>query len=488
MNKYTRIALNGLLIAFAIILGLSGCGIGEPTGELMVVIQNNVRSRNIAPAITMEIDHYQLVVELDSTSEVVYDNIVSGSTLIEGLQPSIYNITVTGLNADPTAIAIGTDQVTIEVGVGATADVTVQEFTGDGFTDFTARWQPDILYDVIVDSALTSATTDVTTDISGDWDVFTDSAGINPRPGDTTSSTVTGWLGEADWDATLAAGFYVLELRLFDGAILSTGIVELVRIVQDQTTVDGGALDLTANAASGELQVNITPSIWEDLELTTDLPEGDQDLYDGDPNPVITMATADSSTATWEIYENGVSKHVAVSDEVVYEFDASQYAADSAVNLSAIAINADGTKAGDLQWSFDLHSEAVSILAEWEVSAAQASGGSGTRISLYWRTPGDPTFEEKITIFPFEYAGTPSAPDVKLDAPMVAGETIGVRTPTLPAGDYEVAMGDNQDYVFEQFGAPVGVPQQAADGTDFTVPGPGASLIADFGLIEGSQN
>ena len=99
-------------------------------------------------------------------------------------------------------------------------------------------------------------------------------------------------------------GYYTLTIQLFDGSTLVMGAVDVVEIVQGQTTSGTYAFSTVNN--KGTIAVNITPNPLNPLIVTM---SGQQaTVSSGTPVTLSATVPAGTGNVTYAWYVNGVSQ------------------------------------------------------------------------------------------------------------------------------------------------------------------------------------
>jgi hypothetical protein len=264
--------------------------------------------------------------------------ITSGTADTEtSLAVGLWTITVDAYNnsvpTSGTKIGSGSTTVTVTAGNTATATVTVTPIVGKGELDLTANWTASQVTTPVVTATLTPPGTGATVVNLNSFSAPTSSSGI-----DTATSNTTG----------LNTGYSTLALTLTGSNISEMGAVEVVRIVNGQTTT--GSYTLAANQAGGAIQVNITPDMLDALQV------GITNSSGGTPGQTIASGASESLTAAVSNYTGTVTYVWYVNGQSV--FTGSSYAFTTVSHnpnlngspytyrIDVTAFTSDGTQAG----------------------------------------------------------------------------------------------------------------------------------------------
>lgn len=317
-----------LALLFLIIGALFACNTAvDDTGSIELSIDNNV-AKMIGPPISMEAVEYEITVTGPTPSVTV----VTESAVISGLMPGDYDITVVGKNAAGDAIGEGSAlAVAVAIGNTVQVDISVTEYIAiKGSLSGIVEWEPDILADP---------------DVTG---YLKDSAGVQ--------TDLTFLVSTVDCDAPmmqgdLDVGYYTMVNQLWDGADLSAGFAEIVRIVSNRETTY--TKTLYANQCYGYMEILISADLNDPLVLDFDVPLEPLDLYAGE-SKTFSLTSVDEAgyTATW--YLDG--EQVAF-DVDSYSVDSSVYLWDTTHRLDCLVFSADGSRANSAGWVFDVIEE-----------------------------------------------------------------------------------------------------------------------------------
>jgi hypothetical protein len=328
MNKKTFLFyfIPGLIVMGAII-ALMFIGCGAATGELEVKLDNTIREKTILPAQSMEVTQYEITI---TGPDNIDPFIVTESTTVPGLYPGQYTVLVKGLNAAGTAIGEGSEVVDVAVGTVSSCTVIIEEYlTPDGSISGLLGWQPDIINNPVVTGYVK------------------DSAG--------TQTDLTFTLDLPNCEATtslspMSVGFYTLVNQVYDDVVaddsLSCGFADVIRVVAGQDTPYN--VNLTANQATGQIEIMFDNQIVDPLALTFDTAPGTFDVMNTETVTInLTDAEGTAHTTAW--YVNGSQE---AFDVDTFSIDGSTYTVGSTYRLDCIVFTTDGSRAGSASWEF----------------------------------------------------------------------------------------------------------------------------------------
>lgn len=324
----------------ALVIGLGGCASApeKETGSIEVTITDGVRPLYLPPPISMTVGTYQIDgAGPDSES---FSTVITGtSTIIEGLLPGLWNLTVTAFNDEDPPVAIGDGAASVDVVIGEVTPVTVdvKEFSGTGSMSGTVTWEPDVVNNVFMQGELKDGA-GVQTDLFFNVDA--------PNCTATTS------------EPTVDVGFYSIINRLYDGdpllnGVLVGGFADIIRIISNFETV--WSKHVFVQEATGGLEVNINLEILDPIVVNSDVEQGAVHLYNDKQLPITVSVdpAVGAVIATW--YVNGNQKAV---DYMTYtlnsvDFDPSDYP----FQVDCLVWDTAGLHAGAAHWL--LHREDV---------------------------------------------------------------------------------------------------------------------------------
>ena len=203
---------------------------GAEKGTLVLTFQLTALSqKTLVPPISMEISSFKIVgTGPDPLTDTFSKESTDGHLELSGLTQGLWVITVDALNSDGTIIGHGEDpDVLISAGQVTDVRITIAPLSGVGTLDLVVSWTKGARPKVSVESYLTSMSTGTVANLSPDFVL-----------------ELTGNPKTATYNSTpIAAGYYLLTLRLYDAGVQFWGIAEAVRIVADQTTSQTWPID-----------------------------------------------------------------------------------------------------------------------------------------------------------------------------------------------------------------------------------------------------
>jgi hypothetical protein len=162
----------------------------------------------------------------------------------KSLIPGVWTITVNAKNIDGVIIGTGSVEVEIIAGKVTNAEITVTPLIGEGILDVTVIWPVDVIENPVILGTLTPA--------GGSAEEV---------------SFVYGADGvSAGYNRTLANGYYVLSIQLFDGEEMLWGTIEAVRIITGQ--ISEKTYTLVKDVNRGGLELEIITEMENPIEIT----------------------------------------------------------------------------------------------------------------------------------------------------------------------------------------------------------------------------
>ncbi len=358
--RAARFGLSMLLGALALVIAFS-CKLpsaGEAT-RLTVVIGASAQ-KTLVPNVDMTAVSYG-VSGTGPGGATFSTTIASGtSTTISTLTSGTWTVSASGKNAAGTMITFGSATTQVSTGATSTVNITVTPIVGPGSLSLTVTWP-----------AASVATPSI-------------QAQLLPPTGSATPLTFTSPLnGSASYSGTgIMNGYYTLTLQLYDGSTLAMGAVDVVEIIQGQTT--SGTYNFTTVNNKGNLLVNITPNLLNPLTVTTTSQQSSP-VGSGSPVALTASVPAGTGNVTYAWYVNGVSQ--ALGGNFTLNSSTSPLAVGT-YRVDVTAFTADGLRAGSatatitvavldpvtLLWNTNTESN----LAGYRLYSGTASGVYGT--------------------------------------------------------------------------------------------------------------
>ena len=336
---------------------------------LTVVIGASSASRTLVPNVDMNAASY--LISGSGPSGASFSTTLSSgtSTTIPVLASGSWTVSASGKNAAGTLITYGSASTQVSTGSTSTVNITVTPIVGPGSLSLTVSWPTASVASPSIQAQLVPA--------SG-----------NPIP--LTFSTPAN--GSASYSGSgIMNGYYTLTLQLFDGTALVMGAVDVVEIVQGQTTSGTYAFS-AVNPADGKITVNITPNLLNPLAVAMN---GQPASAVGSGTAVTLSASVPAGTGNviYAWYVNGVSQAVASS------FTLNSAASPLSVGtyrVDATAFTADGLRAGSVTATVNVQSVQTSYTTSFPLSETPISENgnwiNGGTVGLDWNnaltTPG----------------------------------------------------------------------------------------------------
>ncbi len=330
-------------------------------GQLTIQV-NSVSALLMTPGIDMTNSSY--VISGTGPNGATFSKTISDSSLsLPGLALGAWGISVDGLNAAGTNISHGEASVNVVAGTNQTVNVTMSPIVGPGTLTLTVTW------------------------VAGSVDMPSIQSQLIPGTGSPIDLTFTiASAGKATYTSSAVPnGYYTLVIKLLDNGQLVMGAVDVVRIVNAQTT--SGTVDFSrVNTGTGSILVNITPSLNNPVPVT--MSGQVAELGVGAATTVTASVAQGTGTVTYVWYLNGVSKTTGPS----FTFNTAAAPLTPGVyRLDVAAFTSNGLRGGSTTFSFKVFST-VSATLVWDKSADPSVVGykfyQGTASHVYG-TPVD---------------------------------------------------------------------------------------------------
>ena len=267
-------------------LVLVSCGpLGLGGGTLLLHLHGADSARTLTPPLLMEIASYDVSGSGPGGETFEQLGIVEDATVVTGLTPGIWSVSVEGRNPDGIIVASGEASVEVLATAVASATITLTPLDGDGWLELSLQWPIDVLDDPSVEAHLVAGADD---QLLG-FDLLADGSGaVYPDPEDPPNTNLFG------------SGYYLLTLKMFDGANQVWDWVEAVRILADQTTTGDYELQVS-QINEGSLELIIEEDLQNpiDIELSGAL----SNLLPGTSMTV--TATTSESVDSYQWFLNG---------------------------------------------------------------------------------------------------------------------------------------------------------------------------------------
>jgi len=325
---------------------IASCSAIENQGAISLSISPSASVMTIGAPISMAAVEYDVSVAA-GPSQVAPVSITDTSIVFDRLLPGAYDILVTAMNAAGDVIGSGESPVAVAIGTTTPVTVTVVELSdvlGDLHLDLF--WAPPS----VVDPAFTIQTMDF--------------AGVGKQM---VVSGLDPDAGTAQADATgLTVGWHSVVGILRDNSVIVSGFGDIARIVSGRVTT--GSVFTDVNNAEGSLSVLIETDFYSDLDLHSDIPEGDYSIY-STTTETITLSTTDGAIlVSW--YVNGQA--VAV-DEMAFTIDGAAFQPGNSYRIDALAWTIDGKKAASMSWQYEVLPEPTAEQLSIEIATGYVS-------------------------------------------------------------------------------------------------------------------
>lgn len=305
-----------LLIAALASCSMVGTG-GDAEGGSLAITVRDGSARTLLPPIDMSIVVYGIT-GVGPGGRTFSRTSDDPSVTIEGLAFGPWTVTVRATNADGICIGQGTGTVVVHTGVQSALAITVLPLPGDGSLALGVTWTAADVPMPSIDATLLPSTG------------FAIPLAFDVESGSATCAC-----------SGIAAGYYTLSVHLLDNGVLVMGAVEVVRIVEGQTT--SGTFDFTdVNRGTGSVVVTISPVVSDPIAVT--LTGQSATLAPGSTMTVSAAVPADVGNVTYVWYLNAASSATGSSATPSFTFGSTLPA--GYYRLDVTAFTADGLRAG----------------------------------------------------------------------------------------------------------------------------------------------
>ena len=325
VNRYAMVLVIGSLLVF-----LTGCGSSadkENTGAIKLNISAKNGTKSMLPDIDMTPAKYN-VTGSGPDSAVFVLSITDVSVEIPELAFGAWVVTVDALNADDKLIARGSGNFTVHTGETTPAEIIVTPLEGNGTLDITIQWNNEDTEVPLIEAQLINAdeeVQDLTFTINGDGNTATFS------------------------DTTIPAGYYILNVKLLDNNIYTMGAVEIVRIVDGETTTGNFNFN-EINKPGGNILINIIADMEEPIEVTmSEIPE---EIAKGTTMSVISSVPDGLENIKYIWFINGEQKHIGSSAAPSYDIPVETLKTGGVYRIDVVALTMDGKRGGSATDSF----------------------------------------------------------------------------------------------------------------------------------------
>ncbi|MCP4129853.1 MAG: hypothetical protein GY754_02440 [bacterium] len=303
------------------------CPNGSNTGTIKLAISQKNSTKTILPDIDMTPATYTITGTGPDAAEFAR-SITDDSAEIPELAFGNWIVTVDALNANNQVIARGSEAVTVHTGETATADITVTPLEGNGTLNVTLEWNNNDTEVPSIEAQLINSA-DVVQDLA-----FT----IN---GEGNTGTYS--------NSALPAGYYVLSVKLLDNNIQTMGAVEIVRIVEGETST-GSFVFNEINKPGGSIIANIIADMQEPIEVAmTEIPD---EIAKGSTTAVTASVPDGVGEVKYIWFINGDQKHIGSTADPVYTIPVDTLKTGGVYRIDVAAFSIDGKRGGSASDSF----------------------------------------------------------------------------------------------------------------------------------------
>jgi hypothetical protein len=327
--RIPRVALVGLctvlgVLYLGIIFSCSPPG-GQESAGLTIVISAS-SPRTLVPNVDMNASSY-VVAGTGPGGATFSTTMTSGATTtISALAPGAWTVTASGKNAAGTLITYGSAPAQVSTGTASTVNISVTPIVGPGSLSLTVTWPAASVIAPSLKAQLLPSTGSPAT--------------LTFSPPSNGSASYSG--------SGIMNGYFTLTLQLYDGATLVMGAVDVVEIVQGQTT--SGTYAFSAVNSKGSIAVNITPNLLNPLTVTM----SGQPLSAVGPGSAVTLGAnvaAGTGNVTYAWYVNGVAQTLGSS--LTLNSSAAPLVVGT-YRVDVVAFTADGLRAGSATYALSV--------------------------------------------------------------------------------------------------------------------------------------
>jgi len=305
------------LTVVLLLIALGGCDLllsQAGSGTIQLSYTGGTQARSIGPGISVDIDHY--VVSGESVRGQTFTETVSEpSVAFPGLSAGYWDIVVDAYNESSVRLYTGSDRVFVNRGSTVSVMIPLVAVSGVGTLNIDLSWPDGELASPIVDAMLV------------------------PAVGDATPLAFAVDGAAASFSSNqIDSGFHTLVVKLEQDDVVVAGAVELVQIVNDQTTY--GQLAFPSVNAPGSLEIGV--DVTSDFQETLDVGITGGEVQSPFEVPVTLQGTVTSNLMntvfTW--YVNGSAVDSGVEQTIIPGDIPGHYRVD------LIVVTADGSEGG----------------------------------------------------------------------------------------------------------------------------------------------
>jgi hypothetical protein len=310
-----------LAFVFVLLLLMVSCTTVPPdSATLVLTVEDPYGAKTLLPDIDMKPAGYDFSgIGPNGDSFSVPDGKTPVS--VPSLKSGKWTINVNAKNSKTTIVALGQKTITLNPGQTQTVTVTITTVKGYGSLDIKIVWNEADTYDPSILAQLIPATgSPITLDFT------------YPETGTGTYS-----------GSNIPTGYYTLVVQLLDGGVLAMGSVEVVRIV-DKNTTKGTYEFQEINEAKGNIAVNITPMMNDPIEVA--IAGQVEEIVQGETMTVDASVPLETENVVYVWYINGVSKGTGSRFALGSGYE------DGIYRMDVSAFTIDGERAGSVSHMF----------------------------------------------------------------------------------------------------------------------------------------
>ena len=361
--KNFSIKITSFAAFVVLILVFASCTtINENKATLVLSIASPFQAKTLLPNIDMTPADYDISGTGPGGAAFSFTS-AQPPVMASNLEPGVWNITANAKNAAGTVIAMGEQYITLYPGQSQTVNITVSPVEGYGTVDITMYWSPGDTWDPSISAQLVPST-------GSPIDL-----GFVISPEGTATYTGT----------DIPTGYHTLVVQLLDGGELTLGAVEVVRVIEGQTT--SGTYDFyDINLAEARIQVNITPVMNDPIAVT--MSGQIAEFGAGGFMTVEASVPPETGNVTYVWYINGNALATGASYTTPSDLIVGVY------RLDVVAFTADGSRAGSSTHTFNiLNLVPVDVTLEWDPNTEPDLAG----YNIYWGyASGDYAFSADV--------------------------------------------------------------------------------------------
>ena len=363
LNKIISTKIGPFAAFVILILILASCTtVNKDKATLVLSISSPFQAKTLLPNIDMTPVDYDISGTGPGGAAFSFTS-AQPPVMASNLEPGVWNITANAKNAAGTVIAMGEQHTNLYPGQSQTLNMTVSPVEGYGTVDITMYWSPDDTYDPSVTAQLVP---DTGAPIDLGFVIATEG-----------TATYTG--------TNIPTGYHTLVVQLLDGGELTLGAVEVVRVIEGQTT--SGTFDFyDINIAEASIQVNIIPVMNDPIAVT--MSGQIAEFGAGGFMTVEASVPPETGNVTYVWYINGNALATGASYTTPSDLFVGVY------RLDVVAFTADGSRAGSATHTFRvLNLAPVDVTLEWDPNTEPDLAG----YNIYWGyASGDYTFSADV--------------------------------------------------------------------------------------------